>query len=154
MTVRKYKESDLEKIGSLINQTIDVCYTPFYTPEAIKYYKDYHSLENILQDAIQGDTIVLEIKGLIVGTSTLLGSTVKRMFIAPDFQHHHFGTALMEKIEQIAIRKKAETIDLCSTHTAIGFYKKLGYELQEELIVELDTQKLVYHNMKKKLLLC
>ncbi|MDD2418454.1 MAG: hypothetical protein PHP68_05385, partial [Oscillospiraceae bacterium] len=59
--IRPFMDSDAEVLHQLIYQTIDDAYTGVYGPKAIQYFKDYHSSSHILDDARQGQTMVLEL---------------------------------------------------------------------------------------------
>ena len=47
----------------------------------------------------KGDTIVLQKDGQLIGTGTVLGNEIKRVFIDPAFQKHGFGKLIMRNLE-------------------------------------------------------
>jgi GNAT superfamily N-acetyltransferase len=97
--IRPFMDSDAEVLHQLIYQTIDDAYTGVYGPKAIQYFKDYHSSSQILDDARQGQTMVLELNERIVGTGTICEQNIRRVFISPAFQGRSFGRMVMETLE-------------------------------------------------------
>ena len=87
--LREFTREDLETVKRLIYKTIEVSYSDVYPEEAIEYFKDYHSEEHILSDARDGYTIILESNGKIIGTGTLLGTNIRRVFIDLSYQHRN-----------------------------------------------------------------
>ncbi len=72
ITIRKFKSSDLDTVRGLIQNTIDVCYSDVYSKEAVLFFKDWHCDDNVLKDANEGHTIVLERVSRIIGTGTII----------------------------------------------------------------------------------
>jgi GNAT superfamily N-acetyltransferase len=66
-------------------------------------------------------------QGAIVGTANLDGAEARAVFVDPDHQGQGIGTALMAAIEKLAGTKSVTTLQVQSSITAEGFYKKLGY---------------------------
>ena len=83
---RQFEASDLETLLKLIWDTIDVCYRPVYSDEAITHREDEHNEPEILKDAADGIILIAELDGKMVATGTLLGDHIKRVYVAPDLQ--------------------------------------------------------------------
>ena len=59
--VREFQKEDLSQVKSLIERTIDANYS-HYPPEFIIYWKNnLHSKTSILQDSVNGFTVVAEL---------------------------------------------------------------------------------------------
>jgi len=93
--IRPFTDSDIDALQQLIYQTIDDAYTGVYGPKAIQYFKNYHSSSQILTDARQGQTMVLDLNEAIVGTGTIWEQNIRRVFISPAFQGRSFGRMVM-----------------------------------------------------------
>ncbi len=109
ITIRKFKSSDLDTVRDLIQNTVDACYSDVYSKEAVRFFKDWHCDENVLKDAKEGYTIVLKKDGRIIGTGTIVGDEIRRVFIEPAFQKYGFGIILLQKLEEKALLHQMQT---------------------------------------------
>ena len=150
--LRDFTREDLETVKRLIYKTIEVSYSDVYPEEAIEYFKDYHSGEHILNDAREGSTIILDFSGKIIGTGTLLGTNIRRVFIDPSYQHRGFGKLVMHKLEEQAFANGISILDLSASLVSKRFYDSLGYITQKEDYIPVrNKQKLIYYAVVKKL---
>jgi len=150
--IRKLNEEDLQSVYRLIQNTIDISYREVYPREAIEFFKDYHSEELILNDAITGYTVVAACNSEVLGTGTLLGTNIRRVFISPLHQHRSIGKMLVQELERKALNEKLATLDLASSLVSRQFWESLGYVLQsEEYIPVRNDQKLYFYRMVKTL---
>ncbi|MBN2181840.1 MAG: GNAT family N-acetyltransferase [Sedimentisphaerales bacterium] len=148
--VRKFEGSDLDVVRDLIHITIDACYPEHYCAEAVQFFKDWHYDEKILKNAAEGYTIVLEQNGRIVGTGTLIGNEIVRVFIDPAFQKSGFGKLVMQKLEENALSKGINIVKLDASLPSKVFYDLLGYVTLEETFIEVgDNKRLDYYKMRK-----
>jgi GNAT superfamily N-acetyltransferase len=150
--LREFRQEDVEALKRLIYKTIDISYHKVYPEEAIEYFKDYHTEEHILGDAIEGYTIILECDGKIVGTGTLLGTNIRRVFIDPSHQHKGLGKLVMHELEKRALEKGISILDLSASLVSKQFYDSSGYVTQKEDYIPVrNKQKLSYYAMVKTL---
>ena len=63
----------------------------------------------------------------IVGTANLDGAAARAVFVDPGHQGKGVGTSLMAVIEDLARARSVATLQVQSSITAEGFYRKLGY---------------------------
>jgi len=151
--IRKFKNSELDIIRSLIYNTIDACYSKAYPKEAIKFFKDYHSEENILKSAKEGYTVVLKKDNQIVGTGTIVNDHIMRVFVEPAFQKRGFGKLIMQKLEEKAISQGIKIVKLDASLPSKKFYDSLGYVTLEKTFLEVENgKKLDYYKMEKSLI--
>ena len=127
-SLREFNPNDLEELKQSIYKTINISYARVYSLEARQYFKIRHSNVQILEDAILGFTLVLELNGKIIGTGTIVDKTIMRVFIDPFFQHKGYGKLIMEKLENIAFSNGVLTVDLSASLVAKRFYDSLGYK--------------------------
>lgn len=152
MEIKSFNEKHLEEVGRLIYDTIDACYSGVYRAEAIDYFKKFHSKDNIMSNAEEGDTIVLSDVSGIIGTGTLFGKEIRRVFVLKEFQGQGLGKLIMSRLESIASRKGIGKVVLCSSLVSKAFYDRLGYVTVKEDYIDLGNgEKLYYYDMYKDL---
>lgn len=66
-------------------------------------------------------------QGSIVGTASLDEQVVRTVFVAPEYQGHGIGRALMAQVERAAVEKGVTVLAVPSSVTAEPFYAKLGF---------------------------
>ena len=150
--IRSFELSDLVSVKNLIYRTIDVSYSTFYNDDAIAFFRNHHCNDNILKDSGEGYTIVLEKDNRIIGTGTILGDEIKRVFVDPEFQKRGFGKHVMRNLEAKAISLRINRVKLDASLPAKRFYDSLGYLTLETTFLEVDNGKrLDYYKMEKPL---
>ena len=150
--LREFRRQDLEAAKSLIDETIKASYS-IYPEEVIEHWtEDHHSREHISSRARDGYTIVLEYKGRIIGTGTLLGRSIQGVFIHPSHQRRGFGKLIMHKLEKQAMADGIGTLELTSTLVSKQFYDSLGYAtLREDHFSAGAKQEFRYYRMMKRI---
>ena len=150
--VRKFRKDDFDAVYELIQNTIDVSYHKIYPPEAIEFFKEFHSRDNILKDTAAGYTAVAERDGEILGTSTLINCHIQRTFVSPACQRQGIGAMLAQELERKASLRKSGDITLEASLVSREFWEKRGFTVQEETFIPVKNgQKLIYYNMSKKI---
>jgi GNAT superfamily N-acetyltransferase len=148
--MRQFRQEDLPSLRGLIHNTIEVSYNGIMTAEAIRFFQDYHSEQSILDDAAAGYTLVAECGGRIIGTGTLLGSNIRRVFISPQHQRQGIGRIIAEELEQKARQCQSAVIDLSASPLSRRFWEALGFTTSGEAFVPVeDGQNLRYYQMVK-----
>ena len=104
MRIREFEPSDLPAAHSLIQRTIDACYPSAYPPRAVAYFKEFHSLDAILDRASVGRVVVAERNGAIVATGALVAHEITGVFVAPECQGEGLGSLIMDDLERAAAR--------------------------------------------------
>lgn len=64
----------------------------------------------------------------LLGTISLVGDRVSRMFVLPEFQGQKIGSKLIRCVEKFAKKEGKTILRVRSSLTAYGFYQKLGYQ--------------------------
>lgn len=62
---------------------------------------------------------------------------LRQMAVAPEYQAQGIGRALMTFMEDTAVSRGIEQIELHARETALNFYLKLGYEVSGERFTEV-----------------
>lgn len=150
--VRQLNEEDLPSVYRLIQNTIEISYGEVYPKEAIEFFKDWHSEECISNDAAAGYTVVAEDNSEILGTGTLFGTNIRRVFVNPLHQHLGIGKLIVKELERKALIEKLTALDLEASLVSRQFWESLGFVVQREDYVPVrNEQKLYYYKMVKTL---
>jgi GNAT superfamily N-acetyltransferase len=151
-TIREFQKADLPALKTLVHKTIATCYPGYYGAEAVRFFIDYHNKEVILRDAQEGRTVILDKAGRILGTGTLVGEEIKRVFVDPIFQRQGFGRWIMRQLEQAAARQGAAAVKLDASLPAKTFYDRLGYLTVEPAFLTVENgRRLDFFKMQKAL---
>ena len=149
-TIRTFQAADRVRLQALIQRTIDICYCGHYCAEAVRFFKGYHSEQAIRRDAQEGCTVVLDRAGRILGTGTLVGDEIKRVFVDPACQRQGLGRLIMHDIEERAASSGANSIRLDASLPSKAFYDQLGYATVEAAFLEVENgRRLDFFRMQK-----
>ena len=91
-------KTDLQAVYDLVQTTIQVSYGDIYPPEAIVFFRTT-TVKKIVKDLKAGYILVADCDGQTVGTGTLSGKEVRRVFIDAEFQGHGIGAFHRSRIE-------------------------------------------------------
>jgi GNAT superfamily N-acetyltransferase len=150
--IRDYNEKDLERLKFIVHTTVRKAYTGIYPQEAVEYFLNLHSKENMEKDIPNGYTFMLELEGKIVASGSIVGSEIKRVFVLPEYQGRGFGKRIMTKIEEVALSNGIQRVELCASLPSKDFYLSLGYEIVRFTHLPVNNnKKLEYYDMEKYL---
>lgn len=128
------------EIYELIHRTIKEIYTRYYPTEAVNFFLELHSEENILRDISGGKVYAAALEQDVIGTGTLDGDHIKRLFVSPEFQGRGVGTLLMDFFES-EIMKSHGAVWLDSSLPAGKFYHNRGYVAKKYEEYQLENDK-------------
>jgi N-acetylglutamate synthase-like GNAT family acetyltransferase len=149
-TIREFQSADVAALKSLIHRTIALCYPGHYCAEAVRFFMSYHNEEAIRKDAWEGCTVVLERAGRIVGTGTLVGDEIKRVFVDPAAQRLGAGRRIMRYLEDKARSSQVTTVKLDASLPSKAFYDRLGYATVEKTFLPVENgRRLDFFKMQK-----
>jgi ribosomal protein S18 acetylase RimI-like enzyme len=149
---REFRASDLETVIKLIHHTIDVSYSPVYPTRAIQFFKDFHSEAKIIERYQNGEILILERDGEVIGTGSLVGADILGIFVHPRFQHQGYGKAIMKELEKRAVVNAVDEVTLSMSLPSKRFYGSLGYKIIKSRSIDVgEGQQLDYWEAKKKL---
>lgn len=150
--IRDFQRADLAALKALVHKTIATCYPSRYCTEAVRFFLDYHDAAAILRDAQEGRTIVLDKASRILGTGTLVGGEIKRVFVDPTFQKQGFGRRIVQHLEEAADRRGVQTVKLDASLPSQVFYERLGYVTTQTAFLPVENgQRLDFFKMQKTL---
>lgn len=79
-----------------------------------------------------------DIKNEPVGTVTISGNNINRLFVLPEYQHKGYGKALLDFAEK-KILESYECVQIDASLPAKQIYKKRGYKETEYNIIKTDN---------------
>ena len=144
----------LKKVYQLVHETISISYNSTYCEAAQDHFHHHHPFELICEDAKNGYVIAIQDKNSddLIGTGTLVGNYIGRVYVHPSFQKKGIGTTIMEHLEIIARSNKNKTIELDASLNSKDFYLHRGYEiLKSEVTLCSNGNELPYFKMKLNL---
>lgn len=151
--IRNFKKHDLIPVQELIYKTIDACYTNIYPSLAVKFFKDFHSKEKINERNENGQTVVVEQRGKILATGSIVAGEIYAVFVDPDFQRRGYGKSLMLELENRAKTMLLKDIELSVSLPSRIFYEKLDYRLTDECSIAVGGgQQLKFWKATKQLI--
>jgi putative acetyltransferase len=151
INIREFSEEDLESVCRLIHHVVDICYGDVYPTKALAMYKNFHSCENIKNDAASGYCVVAEKDGELVGTGTLLEDHVRRVYISPQYQKNGIGSMIYRALEERALQNQVPHLGLGASIIAREFWEAQGFLFNREEHVPVEDEKLIFYIMDKDL---
>lgn len=125
--IRKFTEKDAEEASRLIRRAVKEVNSEVYPEDVVKNLYDFFSSDYLVEMAKEDDLILAVEEKKILGTARLKQNRIQTVFVDPNYHRQGIGTALMNSLENLALKRGIQTIKLSAAINAIGFYKKLGY---------------------------
>lgn len=145
------KGTDFEAVRNIVHETIEMVYSSFYPDDVVRFFLDHHVDEKIREDIDEGRVYLLDIDGVNVGTGTVNGNEIGRVFVLPAYQRRGYGTLIMHELEAV-IGRTSRVVRLDSSLPGYGLYLKLGYHPVAYRMISMPSgQVLCYHVMEKPL---
>lgn len=128
MKIRIFLPSDSTELSKLMRETVIKSNSKDYSKKAIQCLYDAYSCEKLLKDSKKMNIFVAFEKSKLLGTISLVGDRISRMFVLPEFQGKKIGSKLIRHVERFAKREGKIILRVRSSLTAYGFYQKMGYQ--------------------------
>ena len=138
MNIRIANEFDFESVKRITQTTIKAVYPKYYPAGAVQFFCDHHSDEKILEDIKANRVYLLENEENEVGTVTICGNEINRLFVLTKYQHMGYGRALMDFAEKM-ISKETDTSVLDASLPAKKIYLLRGYKETAYNIIKTDN---------------
>lgn len=150
-----------ETVRSIVDSTIKTVYPRYYPEDVVSFFLQYHSDESIRDDissgkvylvtANQEDDKILDTEEVVVGTGSIRGDEIYRMFVLPQYQGRGFGSALLRTLEG-RVAEAYGRVRLDSSLPAYSMYLKAGYVPVAWQKIETDTGRVLCFNAMEKTL--
>lgn len=149
MEIITAKSSDLGTVYDIAQSTIKPIYPHYYPAGAVEFFLAHHSREHISADIEAGRVSLAVSDGRAVGTVTVSGDSINRLFVLPDEQGNGFGGELL-RFAEAEIAKSYGTARLDSSLPAKQIYLKKGYMVIDSRTIEAGGDFLCYDIMIKR----
>ena len=126
MEIRQASSGDVPVVKSIVETTIRTVYPHYYPAGAVQLFLDHHCEEHIAAALFSGRVFLLYEANAAVGTVTLNGNEICRLFVLPELQRKGYGTALLDFAESEVLRY-TDTICLDASLPGKQLYLKRGY---------------------------
>ena len=136
--IRIANEFDFEYVKRITQTTIKAVYPKYYPSGAVQFFCDHHSDEKILEDIKANRVYLIENEENEVGTVTICGNEINRLFVLTKYQHMGYGRALMDFAEKM-ISKETDTVVLDASLPAKKIYLLRGYKETAYNIIKTDN---------------
>ena len=135
-----------------MNETISTCYATFPPAYRQHWMEDHHSVDQILAEATEGLTLVIEYRETIIGTGNIVNNRIQSIIIRPDMQRQGYGTELLQRLEQYARNTGISVVQLLALPLARPFFERLGYQtISEHQFNAPNLRQFNYYIMEKRL---
>lgn len=152
MSIRPFDAADLEPVLQLIHRTIDVCYSGVYPPRAVRFFKEFHSPDGILDRHAAGEVLVVEENGDLIATGSVVGCEITGVFVDPQLQRLGIGGRVMDDLESIARAGGHASAEISVSLPSRRFYESRGYLVNESRSIDVgDGESLDYWAAAKSL---
>ena len=143
--------SDLDTVRKIVEKTINQIYPLYYPRDVVQLFLEHHAPDRILTDIDAGYVYLFLIdSAIVVGTGTIYGNEIRRVFVLPEYQGRGYGSVIMQQLEGMVFRTY-RIVKLDSSLPAFGMYLKRGYKSHAwRKIVTPSGQFLCYHEMQKE----
>lgn len=131
MYIRQATVKDVATIKDIASQSILAVYPQYYSAGVVEFFVLHHNEERILRDVKAGEVFLLNVDDKLVGTVTVTGNEINRLFVLPLERGHGYGEMLLSFAEERILQEHGR-VYLSSSLPAEAFYFKRGYALWDE----------------------
>lgn len=137
------------EVHSIVSSAISEVYPRYYPQGAVAFFLSLHCEENIGRAMEQEEIYLLEAGECKVGTGTIRGNEICRLFIRPEYQGQGYGSLLMDWLEE-RIFALHPCVHVDASFPAEAMYLKRGYRIASyEKLAVSNGDFLCYHTMEK-----
>lgn len=150
MSLKRAVLSDLETIKHIVKLTISEIYPHYYPNGAVEFFLKHHSETNIVHDIEQNQVFLCQnAEGAVVGTVTLAGNEVCRLFVLPACQGSGYGTEMLDYAEKVIAGRASEVV-LAASLPAKKMYLDRGYEAVSYHVITTDNHDFLCYDVMRK----
>lgn len=149
MKLIKASNDHFQAVRFIVKTTIETVYPDYYPKGAVDFFLCHHSDEEIKKAVIAGGVYLIQDDDKIMGTGSINGNEISRLFVLPQYQGKGYGTAMMDELERIVFCNHSQIL-LDASLPAYGMYVHRGYVPMEYHSIKTENgHYLCYHVMKK-----
>lgn len=154
IVIRKLVESDLDSCVQLFFETVHSVNAKDYTNEQLDAWAPgtVGATDPRVRTILSHIAYVAEINKTFVGFGDMTeDGYLDRLYVHHDYQRMGIASAIVEKLEEQALKLGIEEITTHASITAKPFFESFGYVVCKQQVVDVDGVKLVNFIMKKTL---
>lgn len=141
--------NDLNEVKTIVDQTILAIYPKYYPDEVVDFFIAHHKLENIESDITKNQVWLFSNGEQTIGTGSINGNSIGRVFVFPTFQRLAYGTNIMDFLEGL-VSKTHDRATLDASLPALGLYLKRGYSVAECRTIDVKNDKVLFYTYMEK----
>lgn len=130
LELRQADSASLDLVGEITRRTIRTVYPHYYPQGVVDFFLRWHEDRRILPDVLAGEVYLLFDGGTAVGTVTLHGMEITRLYVPPEYQGKGYGRVLLDFAER-AIGGIWGKIRVEASLPAGALYWKRGYRVTD-----------------------
>ncbi|HPP84461.1 MAG TPA: GNAT family N-acetyltransferase [Bacillota bacterium] len=90
----------IEAVQSITHTTIQKNYPYYYPKDVVDFFLESHDIYSLTNSIWQRKVYLLEDDGVFVGTGSINGYEICRLFVLPEHQGKGYGSMLMDFLEK------------------------------------------------------
>lgn len=156
--------NDIKQIQNIVNITWPITYGEILSKEQLDYMLNlFYSTEALSEQynkkiqlfyMIDEDETNIGFIGIEHNYNGEAITKIHKIYLLPETQGKGIGKKVVDEIEKLALENnsKALLLNVNRFNSALGFYKKIGFEVKEEVDIEIGNSYLMEdYVMEKKL---
>ena len=148
--IRPAALADQPAVQSITVQTIRAVYPHYYPEGAVEFFLAHHNDARIAADIAAGIVHLLTDGDIPVGTVTLRGNEICRLFVLPEHQGKGYGRALLEFAESTILAQHPQIVLDASLPAKAIYLKRRYIPCEFHTIDTPNGDKLCYDIMIRK----
>lgn len=162
VTISEAAINDIKRIQEIVNITWPITYGDILSKEQLDYmlnlfYSDealteqYNKKEQLFY-LISDDDTNLGFIGIEHNYKDNTRTKIHKIYLMPETQGKGIGKKVIEEIEKLAFQNnsKALLLNVNRFNSALGFYKKVGFEIIDEVNIEIGNGYLMEDYVMEK----
>ena len=148
MEIRLFTPEDADETARLIATTLRTSNSKDYSPQYIENTIASLSPEVLIRRAGEGHMYVVCHGSRIIGCGAIAGywgstaeSILLTIFVMPEYQGKGIGRQIIDTLERDEFFLRANRIEIPASITAVGFYRKMGYDYKSG-VPQPDSEQL------------
>lgn len=150
MEIRQAVLEELSLVGEITRRTIREVYPHYYPAGVVEFFLGWHRDECILPDLRAGQVYLLLEDGVALGTVTLHGEEITRLYVLPECQGKGYGSALLGFAEKTVGEARGRIVVEASL-PAKALYWKRGYRVTNSLTERQENGDVLCWDVMEKL---
>lgn len=149
MTLKRAGPADLKEAARITRETILAVYPHYYPKGIVDFFLNWHREEKILPDILAGEVFLLLEEGKAVGTVTLHGEEITRLYVPPLCQGKGYGRFLLDFAER-TLGEAYGRMTVEASLPAKALYLRRGYRIVDYRTEEQENGDVLCWDVMEK----